>query len=310
MSLRPITNLIEQARIAASELDNTDTTGVSDIEIVRYLNQGQNIIYRKIISKSQKLFSKTVEIPIAASQKLVDMPKDIYAQNRITDVKYVESEYIYQIHAGTEKDDLWNRPAIPVRYFRRNNQIVLVPQPLQAGTIRLSYIYKIPELNKKAGTIADVTTSSNTITLLEADIVTDTLDTLELLKFTRFSVVDKEGNVKMSNIKYDSANPTTGVITITPGFTFDTATESIAVGDTIVAGPYSSTFSALEADVEEYVVEYAILKLLQKQNSSEVVAQAELLRALEDDIMNIHNKIDDDIKSMSLTNDDSNDFDW
>jgi hypothetical protein len=309
MSLRSITNLIEQARTAASELDNSDTTGVSDIEIIRYLNQGQNIIYRKMISKSQKLFSKTLEIPVNVDQKIINMPKDIYAQNRVTDLKYIESECIYQIHAGTEKDDLWFRSAIPTRYFRRNNEIVLVPPPCRAGTIRLSYIYKIPELNKKAGSIESVTTDGLTITSLVANVSSDSLDDTELLKFTRFSIVDREGVVKMSNIKYDSLDTATGIITISPDFSF-LVTESIAVGDIIVAGPLASTNSALESDVEEYVIEYAILKLLQKQGSAEVATQAQLLLALEDDIMTVHNRIDDDIKTISLTHDDSNDFDW
>lgn len=309
MSHKSLTVLINDVREATEEKDFNASTGIQDSEFIRFLNQGQNLIYRKIISKSQKLFSKTVDIPIAAEQKTIAMPKDIYAKNRITDVKYIESDLIYQVHAASEKEDLFYRSATPSRYYRRNNEIVFIPQPYRSGTIKLSYINKIPDLALKAASVGAVTLTTDTISSLTLDVTTDEVDSTALTQFTRFSVVDEEGNVKMSNIKFTDLDTGSGVVTVDPSYTFISG-ETIEVGDIVVPGPLSSTHSALESDVEEYIVEYATLKILQRQGSAETATQAQVLLALEADIMDVYGRIDDDTRKIPIIQDRSEDFDW
>ena len=299
MSLKSITILIDNVREATEEKDINATTGIQDAEVIRFLNQGQNIIYRKIIKESQKLFSKATLLPVVADQKEVSMPSDIYAQNRLMDIKYVLDGVIYQVSSASEKEDIYTTKAIPYKYYRRNNKIVLIPAALKSANLQVTYIYKIPELSKKAASIESVTTVGNTITSLVLNVSTDQVDDLALNLYTRFSVVDREGVVQMSNIKFDSINTASGEVIITPGFEF-LPTELIAAGNTIVPGPFNSTHSQLETDVEEYIIEYATLKILQRQGSSEVAVQAELLVRLEDDIMQVYKVIEDDIREIPV----------
>lgn len=308
MSYKSISLLIDNVREATEEKDINATTGIQDPEVIRLLNQGQNIIYRKIIKESQKLYSKSTNIPIVAGQKEVSMPNDIYAQNRLADIKFLMKDVIYQVKSASEKEDISTAKAIPYKYYRRNNKIVLIPASLYSGDLQITYIHKIPELGKKAASISSVTTLNNAITSLVLNVTTEEVNSEALNQFTRFSVVDREGVVKMSNIKFDSINTATGAVTISSGFTF-LPTESISVGDTVVAGPFSSTHSYLESDVEEYVVEYAVLKILQRQGSVEVATQAEVLRALELDIMEVYKRIEDDIREIPIL-DNSNDDSW
>lgn len=309
MSHKSLQILINDVREATEESDFNSSTGIQDSEFIRFLNQGQNLIYRKIISKSQKLFSKTIDIPIASEQKTLAMPKDIYAKNRITDIKFIESDVIYQVQAASEKEDLFFRSATPSSYYRRNNEIVFIPAPRRSGEMRLSYIYKIPDLAFKAASVGSVVLENSTITSLNFNVTTDDINSDALTQFTRFSIVDEEGNVKMSNIKFTAIDTGSGLVTIDPSFTFN-SNESISVGDIVVPGPLSSTHSALESDVEEYIVEYATLKILQRQGSAETATQAQVLLALESDIMDVYGRIDDDTRRIPLIQDRSEDFDW
>lgn len=308
MSLKSLSILIDNVREATEEQDINATTGIRDNEVIRFLNQGQNIIFRKIIKESQKLYSKSVLIPVTPDQKEVEMPPDIYAQNRLMDIKFIYNNIIYQVNSASEKEDLYTTRSIPYKYYRRDNKIVLIPDAGYAGNLQVTYIYKLPELGLKSASIDSVTTLNNEITSLVFNVTSDVVDSIELNKYTRFSVVDREGRVKMANIKFDFINTGSGEVTITPGFTF-LPTESIAAGDTVIAGPYNSTHSYLESDVEEYIVEYATLKLLQRQGSSEVGVQAQLLLALEADIMAVYNRIEDDIREIPIL-DNSNDDSW
>jgi hypothetical protein len=108
-------------------------------------------------------------------------------------------------------------------------------------------------------------------------------------------VVDREGNLKMQNIKFDSVDSTTGIFTISSDFVYAEG-ETIDAGDTIVVGPYSSTHPLIDDYVEKYLISYATMKMLQRDGAVEVAQQTQVLLAMEQEIVDSYSTVSHDIQ--------------
>jgi hypothetical protein len=297
MSYKSVTLLIDEARTSAEEKDFSATTGITEDEVLRHLNQGKNIIYRKLINMSQNLFTKVKEVSLEAGQKTVVLPFDIYGKNRILDVKVLEGQVVYQVKAASEKHDIFSELGRPQKYYRMSNSIQLIPanSSFNSRVLKLSYVAALPKLSKQAAKVLSLTITDGVITdfLLDTSII---IESNELNKYTSISVCDRNGNIKAYDIPFDNIDSATGIVTVTSGFVLPTD-EIIEAGDVVVSGPFSSTHTGLEIDVEEYCIEYAIFKMLQRQGSAEVATQAQLVIQLENSIMETYSNISDDVVS-------------
>ena len=300
MSYKSLTILLDEVRTSAEEKDFSSTTGITDAEVIRFLNQGKNIIYRKLINASQNLFTKKISYNIARDQKEVTLPYDIYGKNRILDVKVFENDCAYQVKYATEKHDIRSSVGRPTKYYRLSDSIRLIPKNDESRTLELTYIVNIPRLDKKAASVDSVTILDNVITALTFNTSTDSVNLTELDKYVQFTVVNRKGQIKAANIEFDSIDSGTGVVTLTAGQTLS-AGETIAPGDIVVPGPYSSTHSGLELDVEEYAIEYAVMRLFQRSGSNEIGSQAQLVIQLENSIMETYSNISDDVPTVLTT---------
>lgn len=308
MSYKSVDILIDDARTSAEEKDFSATTGISDLEVLRHLNQGKNIIYRKLINLSQNIFSKSVTIPITKDQKTVPMPIDIYGKNRIRDVKILENGNIYQLKYATEKHDLYKNAARPIKYYRQADAIQLVPTNSKDRMLQLTYIYSLPTLDKVSAFVGSVSIVDNIITSLVLD-NTKPINFDQLNKFTSISIVNRKGEAKASAIDIEEIDPATGIVTVSSDFVLRPG-ETISINDAVMAGPFTSTHTGLSVDVEEYIVEYAIMKMLQRQGSAELAAQAQLVLALETSITDTYSNIADDVPSILVTDFDSDGWSW
>ena len=98
----------------------------------------------------------------------------------------------------------------------------------------------------------------------------------------------------MKDIKYTNVDAGTGEITVDPAFSFEVG-ESISVGDTVVAGSYTTTHSELDDLVERYLISYCVFQILKRDSSSDVQVQQVVLQAMEKEIIDSYKELSDDI---------------
>jgi hypothetical protein len=297
---RYIQNLIDEARRATENEDFSDTIGIKDIEILRYLNDAQFRIHNLIVKEHPDVFIKEKVESVVADQEKYALPMDTFVGNKVRQVEFsatgLDDDYYplrpasyFQRNKGAEGDPQW--------YIRNAGNILLLPVPqTSASTLRISYVYKLPKLDLRRGSVAVATLDSGTskITTLTADVSTDVLDTDVLDNYTRLTIVDEEGNVKMKNIKFTATNATSGAITIDSSFTYESG-ETIAVGDYIVAGDYTSTHTQLDDMIERYLIAYTSFKLLQRDSSADVAVQQSVLAEMETEIVDAFAEMSQDI---------------
>lgn len=287
--------LIDQVRRQTENVEFTDGAGISDEEMIQYINDGQDRIYSLINQTSPEVFLAEKTISAVADQEAYDIPFDAFMDNRIYSVEYTTStdSFYYQLKQGRFHERLTYQSGTPSFYIRRAGQILLQPKPQSTGTIRLTYVNRPPTLDLSRGTVSAVTlnSSNNTITSLTLATSSD-FTTLDLQN--HFTIVNRNGVVQMSRIEFDSIDTSTGVVTVNSSFVYETG-ETIAVGDTVCTGEFATTHSQLKDNCERYLIHYAAMMVLQRDSSNDWREQSLLVDRLEQDIVQAYAEADTDV---------------
>jgi hypothetical protein len=304
--MRYVEKLLTQIRRESENEDATATTGISDDEILQYINDAQDRLQSVIETSNPLVFTEEVIIPSIGDQEAYDIPEDAYIFNKIVDVEYSASastDEFYHLTPRTMKRRDSSISGLPSEYVRRQGQILLQPKPQSAGEIRLTYVKRIDNIDKRRGVLSVAATSGDTITALEIDpsgnpsLDFDTLSDEDFL-----CVISKLGKINMRNIPISSIDQTTGVVTLEAGFTFD-SDESINVGDFVVGGKDTTTHSTLSRMSERYLIAYAVWKLFKRDSSVDSQEQEAELSAMETDIVNSYKVVSQDTSLIPVLND-------
>lgn len=297
--------------ITENETDNS-TTDISDEEILQYVSEAQDRIQSKILAQHPRVFVKEATIVGVANQEEYSLPADCYLASRVTAVEYTDNAsaaypVYYKLKPGTERNRQSHISGIPAYYIRRDKMndaaasILAAPRPSSSsGQFRVTYTQKMDKMDIRRAIVSTVTLATSTITALTLDVSGNPpIDTELSDNHDYFCVVDAVGTIKMRNIRFDSINTTTGVVTINSGFTFESG-ETIAVGDYIVAGENSSTHSKLPESIERYLINAAALKIFKRDSSSDSTEQTSELMALEREIIESYQEIEDDLHTIEI----------
>jgi hypothetical protein len=295
--MRRLDLLITQARRDTENVEFTDTTGIPDEDFIQYFNDAQFRIQSLILNKNAKVFNKEKEITTVANQESYDIPYDCFMGNRLESVEFSATGNVnnyYPLKQGHLHERVAGLSGVPSFYIRLDGKIMLQPRPdSSSNKIRLIYQKKLPRLDMRRGKVSAVTLSGSSISSLTLD-TSELLDRDALLEEGFCSIVDKNGNLKMTRIPVEDVSESTGAVTVEAGFTFD-SDETIAVGDYIVRGNLSSTHSFLNEICERYLYSYVSWKILKRDsNTDSSEAQVEL-SSLEQDILESYAEPDNDV---------------
>lgn len=268
--MRRTDQLILASRRSTENQEYTATAGVQDEEFIQYLNDGQEEIQSLINSSFPRILMKEGVIQVVQNQEAYSLPVDVFLGTRLDYVEYSPSgnsaDY-YTLKKGTLKERLNGPSGNPSFYIRRNSELLIQPIPQQAGLLRVNYQKVVPRLDIRRATVLNVILGTNTITTLTLDIA-QLIDSDALLSENYVTVVDKNGVVKMRSIPVTAIDTSTGVVTVDPSFTFSSG-ESIAAGDYLLRGTYSTTNSQLPDICEKYLLEYCNLRILVRDSSTD-----------------------------------------
>lgn len=318
---RRIDRLVTYVRSVTENETANSTTDITDEEIIEYFNQAQDRIQSKIVAQHPRIFVTETTIAAVADQEEYDLPADAFLANKILSIEYTADStasrpVYYKLIPGFERDRASHISGIPKYYIRRDKltnatgSFLASPAPAAGGQFRVTYIQSIDNLDKRRAVVSAVTLDSGTSSI--SSLTFDTsgsppIDFTNLADHEFFCVVNKNGTIKMRNIEFDgdgsdSINTSTGVVTIESGFTYNSG-ESIAVGDFIVGGKNTSTHSSLPKNVERYLIQFAIFKILKTDSSVDVTEQFQELSIIEQDILDSYQEIEEDIHAIPIIED-------
>ena len=304
-----IEHLIDEIRNHTENEDFSNSIGIKDAEFIRFINDAQYRIHSLIVQQHQDSFLKEKEIDVVASTEAYSLPSDIYLNNRIRHVFYKDTSNdkdYYLLKPATLNNRQPGYTGYPSYYIRTADKILLNPVPAQSNAkIKLYYTRMLPRVDKRRARVGAVTldNATNSITSLSFNITTESIDIDALEKRNFFSVIDRNGNIKMKDIEYDSIDTGTGVVTITNGFTYEDG-ESISVDDYIVPGKNSATHLDLPESIERYVIAYTSWKILKRDSSVDSSEAIQELSEMESEIVASYANLQGDIYEIPLINDD------
>ena len=312
---RYVRYLIDDVRSSTENTDVSDSVGIQDLEFLRFLNDAQHRIQNLITQKHPSVFLTEYTTAIVANQESYTLPNKAFMGNKISQVEYSSdttgTDNFIPLRPGSLFERNSSADGYPLKYIRKAGAFLLVPVPTSStGQLRVNYTHKLPKLDLRRGSVSAVTLATDSITTLTLDVSTDSVDTTELNKFTRLSIVNEEGVVQMSNIKFTAVSGATGTVTIDSSFTFESG-ETISVGDYVVAGSYASTHVQLDDLVERYLIAYCTAKIFQRDsNVTDLGVQQQIMAEMENDIVMAYSEISDDIMEIPAIISYDDDWNW
>lgn len=289
--------LISDARRDTENAGVSNTTaGISDDAVLLSLNDAQNWIFSEIEKLNPVSFTEEVFIDVVAGTSAYAIPSDAYLDSDIVTVWYARTVGNTQ-YSRLQFKSAFERTTAPQRgtpsgYFVRKNQIILDPVPSNSTTagIRLNYTRRPPRVDKRRAKVTAITISPSTaiISALTLD-VTDFADYFPgetafssdfILVDDYFCLVGVDGAVKSRNIPISAISAITGVCTLGTHAPFSTGDITAAVGDYLVAGPWSSSHSFLPYEAEPFLLHWSKSQIfefdgnIQESESEKVRAQA------------------------------------
>jgi len=235
--------------------------GISDDLILEYLNEAQDHLQASILAVYPNEFDKTIVIPISGGQEEYEITDRIFINNKLISIQYRasggDSDY-------SPLDQLMFRDrnttrGYPSYYIRRGNKILLNPVPQSSvGDIRVAFYRELDDVDIRRGTISSHTATATQLTALTLQTSDD--DALSLANADYLCINDRYGTVTMYNIPITSYDSATGVVTFS-AFTFATG-ETIANGDYVTVGKYTTTHSKLPDNCERFLRMYAQKRVL------------------------------------------------
>ena len=307
--------IIDDIRKITENEEFDETVGLDEEEILLFLNQGLKRIHSKIIGVNPEapVFTFEEEISTIANTESYSLSYKAHRGNRILMVEYSHDGNADHYDA-IERVSPHNRSngvtGTPFSYFVKNSTIYLTTTPTDAsGTIRVTYIARARQLDKRRGLVEAIEGTSTAPTAIEvSDINGLSIDRGEVDKRSYITVVDSDGNIKMANIPVSTTQTTalsdaqaTYQINVDSSNHTAASGESISVGDYVVSGKYASTHLE-EDDFEDYVREFAAYKVLKRDSSVDVAEAIQELSQLENELLDSFAMNSDDIANIPEIN--------
>lgn len=300
--MRSVTRLIEQIRRQTENEEVSDFIGIKDEEFIQYLNDAQYNLQAQIVHQHPRVFMDEAILQTTAGTERYDLPSDCFLGNKVHNVEYSATgndEDYYTLRQTTMKSRSSGANADPSQYIRVAGQILLTPQPVSGGTLRLNYVKRLRELDKRkaqVGTQATVNASSTFEIQLDNLNFNTNIEDLRLHDF--ICIVDKEGKSLVKNIEIDLSidNTNSTKITCKPHALATGESATIPVGAYIVGGKDTTTHSELGIEVERYLIAYCAWKILKRDSSVDSSEALQELQLMAQEIIKSYALITDDVQ--------------
>lgn len=283
--------------------------GISDEEVIQFLNDGQERLESAIVRTHEKAFASDSFTDLVRDQEIYTLPFGTYINHSLVSVEYSFSG-LAQDYVPLRRGKIIERTSFrgfPSTYIPRMREILINPIPDRGVTagLRITSNPKHPRMDKRRGIVTAVTITAGAITnlVVDADSGTVPFDPAAFAEFDRISIVDSDGVQKARNIPLESVD-SNGTLNVRATFLL-LASETIAVGDYVVLGENATTHLQMPQICEKYCIEYAVWKMLMRDSSTDSKEQAGVVSALETDIVDAFAEISSDVDRIPIINADN-----
>lgn len=136
-----------------SWLDDPDGGYFTESEVNRWINNAQQEAQKLILQSFESHFEKCVETTTVINQREYQLPSDFKKLVRLdlivsgTTFATEDADQLSKITSSQQDLISVSKTGTPVSYFFKNNQIILVPAPDAAKTLRMTYIYRLADMS-------------------------------------------------------------------------------------------------------------------------------------------------------------------
>lgn len=308
MGTKRCEHLLRRIRQRSDNEDYGTEAGISDEQIVDYLNDGLEKLQSVLAEQHSEIFGVSANITLVPGQEEYDLPEDMLEGAGLL---LVEHKFDAQYYKKLDKLSIAERSsgsqADPFGYIRKGRKILLRPVPYRnsSDVLRIEYARRWDRIGKRRGSVAVNTTGVvtelqiNYLNYDTGDTFRDTdlrdADRIALSETDHVCIVDRDGNFIVRNIPIDLVY-VLGNIRISID-NFDLEGVTIPMGSYIVCEKDTSTHQQeLDRTVERYLLEYAVWRCKSQDASNEAYEQQGYLKSIQNDILASYAILDDTVQ--------------
>lgn len=142
---------LELRVLTSTWLDDVNNGYFTVAQVNQWLNNAQREVQKLVEQSFEGRFEKCVETTTVVNQREYQIPTDMKRVVRLELVlqgSSFENESVQRLDKITpnQQDFFTERVSTPRAYYFKNNQIILVPAPNIAKTLRLTYTYRLADM--------------------------------------------------------------------------------------------------------------------------------------------------------------------
>jgi hypothetical protein len=293
MALRYVGLQIAQARSETGETDYTDDNGVPQSVFVQALKEGVIHCQNALYLAAPQIFDVIGYLDAVIDQVEYDLPENAFLGSALAAVEF---------SASGENTDYYRLNLIDYAYrvggsgnpsgftpYGDNKMIVDPACASTGGQFRFPYGANLDEpalrIGKVASATKDVAMENYLTIVLEND---STLDGDTLSENEYVCLNDKDGVVKYYNAHYSAYDSTTKTLTLDT----DTSVEdgTIAVGDYVTAGKYSTTHIKLAPVAEPILLAFMRRRAYLEKSSDDRASEEDNIAAFTKEMVAVYKR--------------------
>lgn len=286
-----VDNLILQTR---EQLDESNTTDVSDPEILRALNRAQKKFVRIASKKYPALFMREATKTLSDfSGRELELPEAAFGI-KINEFHNVISGVAYEVLPATTRQashiETDASSDIGQYYALRGNKLLIYPKPASSGSYRIRYQIRPPDLVKQQGRITNIDDIASGEFYVD-DIGSDLTTSISDLK-AFINIIDGTTGLVKTTLQVSALDTTNEKITVKTsglnrsvvfGRTVDSAIPTTVGLDDYVCLAYGTCIPTLARDWDDFLVAYATLEV-RRSKGEDTNAEYAHMKELEADV--------------------------
>ncbi len=296
--MRRVEEIIDMARKLSQNTSYSQSNGVPQDVFVQYLNNAQDALTMEVTNLKTKYFKKQTIVDVVPNQEVYPYPDDCLIQHLDT-IQWTDSPsgtYWQSLYKTTTKEKITLRPGYPFAYIPFEDGIYFNP-PIQRGKLYITYVREPKRLQKRSGKVQTFSVISGKLLNLTVDINEQSFDLSELKKNEFLCLVDKLGNVKISNIPYTCVNDL-GQLQMN----FTLGTVQPALGDYVICGQDVINKPEWPDLCEGYLIKHMVYEAKYSDSSAWSDAAVKDMQMHFMKLSNIFATMSDDITAVVINN--------
>lgn len=295
--------IVERIRSQSGNGQYSAGAGISQNDMVQWVQSAQDFIFSQANqNRSNYFIEEDPEVDVVSGQEAYTIPLRGYL-NALELVEYSASgnarDY-YPLMKVSLHERSASHEGYPSSYSQRGRQILLAP-PAVSGKLRFNFKKELDRLDVRRGKISAHTKAGGAVTALTLDTSEGSFDATELNKYNYLCVVDRNGDIKLRNLEYDSVASDTGIVTITDGTFSYGSDESIENGYYVVAGEDTTNRSTLPITCERFLIAFGLYSAKHRDKSKWSSEALKDVMAMASDIIDGFTYSNSDVESVPIT---------